>query len=446
MLLHRVAAVVCVAGALGSAHGQSKLAEPMVTGFVTALAADGGFSVQGVPIVLTAKTKIFSVTGKNQTALDKVGDTYLGEEVAVWGRFEKKTKTISAEYIHVVPPATAKIAGKAMIDFVAVDTTATASGATAAAAADADRTVRADGYSLRLTAATKMHYNEPLASLKDVGTNQWITYTGVQGVDGVVLVDEAEVWQNRVDPDEAKLRKSKEFDPAAVKQTDHRKIALKHAFFGVNEKDFPPHADVDLQERVAKIGDSLVPAYQKALPATDATKINFRFQVVDADLQLNGWGLASGVVQVPFPAIMRLTTDSEIAAMLADHVATVIEKQALMNAPAKFRLATANWVSLPASIALGVLVPFPGVGLLTQLGTQGTTGKISSHIETLAEQQSGRVGLCLMKDAGYDVTAAPLTWWLLKPEKPKPVEAVEIPDRSSDLYQVLGTTWRGKTQ
>ncbi len=420
MLLHRVLAGVVLLGAcLGARAGlaQNGSAEPMVAGYVTAVEPGGAFSVQGVPIALTAKTKLYTLVAKVSTPIDHLEAPYVGEPMQVWGRFDKKTHTITAEYVHVVPPAAASIAGKAMID------AATPGG-------DDVRMVRADGFRLKLTAATTMHYNEPIASLKDLGTNQWITYTGVHEVDGVVTVKEAEVWQNRVDPDEAKLRKSKEFDPALVNEGD-RQNGASRVLLGVDEKKLPAHQDTELQARVERIGASLVPAYQRALPATDATKIDFRFQVVDSEQLHEGWGLASGVVQVPYPAITRLTTDAELAALLSDHIATVIEKQALMNAPAKFRLKTAYW----AAAVGGLFVPGLGFAGLA-------TGPIAAHIETLAEQQSGRVSLCLLSDAGYDLESAPKTWWLLAPKKPKPMTEVELPRRSSDLYAVLGTTWR----
>lgn len=435
MRRYEVAAAVLALGLCARAGAQGASSDPTLWGYVTAVQADGGFSVAGVPIVLTPETKVFTLKGKEKAAAAPtgLGAPYLGESIKIWGRFDRKTKVITAQYLHFWPPAPMKVAGKAMID------AATPGGDTP----DVERAVRADGYRLTLNATTKMHWNEPLASLKDVGTNQWITYTGTQGVDGVVTVDEAEVWQNRVDPDEARMKKKGDFDPAAV-SADKKQSGVARETFGIDPKKLPAHQDPELQAKVQRIGDRLVPAYQKALPTTDPTKINFRFQVVDSDQLREGWGMESGVVQVPYLALVRLTTEDEMAALLADHVASVIEKQALMNAPANFRLKTAHWASTAGSVAAEMLVP--GLGVATGLISGAITGNVASHIETLAAQQSGRVSLCLLHDAGYKVAEAPVMWWLLAPKKPKPVAEVDLPAKASDLYGVLGTTWRGRAE
>ena len=434
MLFLRVGAGLALLGLGAGACAQSKLDDPIVNGYVTAVNADGSFAVMGMPIRITPKTTIMVLVNKTTTVVDKVDAPYLGELISVWGKFDKKLKVVAAEYVHVEPPEPAKIAGKAMID-KALDE--------GAAAGDAERLVRADGFALKLTTATKMHYNEPLASLKDVGTNQWITYTGVQGVDGVVAVNEAEVWNNRVDPNEVELRKKKEFDPAAVTK-EKKQGAVSRETFGIDARKLPAHQDEDLQARIDRIGRSLVPAYQKALADTDPTKINFRFQVVDSDKLQDGWGLSSGIVQVPYTAVVRMTSDAELASVLADHVAMVIEKQALMNAEANFRLKTANWVGAAGSVVAGAFVP--GLGLATGLLTSAVTGGVSGHIVSLAEQQSSRVSLCLMHDAGYSLASAPVAYWLIAPKKPKPVEEVVIPERAIYLYGVLGVAWRGRLE
>jgi hypothetical protein len=56
-------------------------------------------------------------------------------------------------------------------------------------------------------------------------------------------------------------------------------------------------------------------------------------------------------------------------------------------------------------------------------------------------QQSGRVGLCFLHDAGYDIAQAPLAWWLLAPRKPASIDRIMMPPRAATLYIALGTTW-----
>jgi hypothetical protein len=80
----------------------------------------------------------------------------------------------------------------------------------------------------------------------------------------------------------------------------------------------------------------------------------------------------------------------------------------------------------------------PGLGLATSLATGG----VAKHIQTVSLRQSGRVSLCLLHDAGYDITQAPLAWWLLGPRTPKSIDKIPMPPRAATLYMALGTTWR----
>ena len=397
MVLHRVLAVGGLLWMGTAAGAQEHPAIPWRGPSCTAVNADGSISVQGVPVVLSGKTHIYEMDGGTETEVDHLTKPYLGEYIWVLGRYDWHSKSIHARYLRVWPPTTQKITGKAIIDLADVPS------------GDA-REIRADGYRLKMTAATKLHLNEPLASINDIGTNQWITYTGVRGEDGVVVVSEAEVWGNRVDVDEAQLRAKREFDPAAVTE-DQKQGVISRKTLGVDPKKLPAHQDEDLQTRVSRIGASLVPAYQKALPASDPTKINFRFQVVDSDHIGSGLALGSGVVQVPASALALLATDGQIAAVLADDIAAVIEKQALLNGPSKFALATVKYGAMPVAVAAAVVSPATLLfGAFASTAASQTAQGVSGHIDREAERQSGRVGLTYMHDAGYDVAEAPLAW------------------------------------
>ena len=52
------------------------------------------------------------------------------------------------------------------------------------------------------------------------------------------------------------------------------------------------------------------------------------------------------------------------------------------------------------------------------------------------------MALTLMWDAKYDITQAPVAWWLLGAKQPKPIAEIPIPERAADLYGILGTLWR----
>jgi hypothetical protein len=54
-----------------------------------------------------------------------------------------------------------------------------------------------------------------------------------------------------------------------------------------------------MQERVERIGNGLIPAYQRDLLADDPTKIDFRFQVVDWAKRHDAMTLSNGIVLIP---------------------------------------------------------------------------------------------------------------------------------------------------
>ena len=141
-----------------------------------------------------------------------------------------------------------------------------------AGSSDGVHIVRADGFLLKFTPDSRVAFNPPLTAVAQLSTNLWIEYRGVQQTDGTVIVSVAEVWPNLVSKSEDKLRTKREFDPAAVDEGDAQS-GLSKVFGGIDVRRLPAHHDDALQSRIDRIGQSLIPAYQKALPVTDQSRI-----------------------------------------------------------------------------------------------------------------------------------------------------------------------------
>lgn len=187
-----------------------------------------------------------------------------------------------------------------------------------------------------------------------------------------------------------------------------------------------------MQSRIERIGNALVPAFQRNLSDSDPTKIHFRFQLVDQARWRDAYALPSGIILVPYQIVNRLANDSQIATILSDSIAIALEKQTLRAIPANHKMLAAQIAGTAGSIFV------PGLGVATDLATSSA----DAHLLTQEQQQSGRVSLCLLHDAGYDLTQAPLAWWLLASTKPTGIAPVSLPARTANLYLVLGTTWR----
>ncbi len=149
--------------------------------------------------------------------------------------------------------------------------------------------------------------------------------------------------------------------------------------------------------------------------------------------------LTSGIILIPFASIERLPqdTDDQLTAVLADAIAVILEKQKFLNKDKHATLTTASLVSS----AVG-LTPIGLLALPLSLSGQLASGAADTHLYTREIQQSGRVSLWLLHDAGYDLTQAPLAWWQLSSIKQKPLAQIALPPRTLNLYDQLATTWR----
>jgi hypothetical protein len=396
-----------------------------VSGYVTAVQPSGAFDLEGVHIHVTPTTDFRMRTGGAVSKVPASGPAtfYVGETLDAIGRLDRTSHTLTAAQIVLVPPSPASVSGIAIIDLIPPASASAAQPTT-------DRLVRADGFLLHIAAKTKLNFADPLKSISDIATNQWIDYSGVQQLDGTVLLDYAGVGPNKVNHTEDNLRTKSDYDPSAVPDDSHQSGVSK-TFTGVDARKIPPYHNEDMQARVDRIGQSLIPAYQRALPDTNPTKIHFRFQLIDATKSHDALTAPSGVILVPYQVVERMQNDDQLATVLADNIAEAIEKEGLRSLTAKTVKAIASDATTVGILLLG---PAELVG-----------GLVADHYASRAIdrtlQQSGRVSLCYLHDTGYDIAQAPLAWWLLAPRKPVSIDRIRMPPRAATLYVALGTTW-----
>ena len=404
-----------------SLPAQSTVQAPLASGYITSIESNGSFALNGVPVHL-APDVAYGVKVQDRTLLGGPPIApFVGQFVTLEGRRDKRSGTIDATTVTVVSPTPGAVAGYAIIDSIPPSP----------ASPPGDRILRADGYLLHLTPRSAVTLTPPLAHLEDLRTNLWIEYHGTQQVDGSVLVDRAAVHANLVRTSEEKLRDKNEFSPSVVTSDDEQGFWSK-GFRGLDPKRVPALKDPILQARIDRIGQSLIPAYQRGLQVNDPTRIDFRFQLVDLPKVRSPLTLPSGIVLVPAEVVDRLGDDSQLAAILANNIAEAIEKDTLRAQPVK----NAAGVAAIAGYGAGLFVP--GVSIATDIAG----GSAVAHVLKLQRQQRARVSLCLLQDAGYDLRQAPVAWWLLASKEPRPIEKISMPEKAAYLYQVLGTTFR----
>lgn len=401
---------------------------PSIDGYVTSVASASRFAVNGIPVVCNANTEFDRSTGQTGTGAvlsyghkgcDKT--QYVGEPLKVFGKQSHKAHALIATRLFVPPPASSRITGFGIITRVLPKT---------ANATQGTVMVRADGYPVLVDAKTHCKFQAPLKSIANVEPNVWVAFEGTQRADGVVVAAEASFVKNQISAGEKKMRKKWDYNPAKVSPKT-KQGWLSKSFRGVDPKKIPPYHDPSMQARVIRIGMSLIPPYQRALPESDPTKIHFRFQLIDS--KKFRWDLVTpdGAILVSRQAVQRLQNDSQLAAVLAESVAALLNKDGYRATPALRKLTVAE-----AATTVGeIFVPGLQLAALAEYAEK-------SRIMKPYEEQILRVSLGLMVDAGYNVFEAPIANWLLAPKKPKKLSKILMPDETEYLYSLLGTTYR----
>lgn len=393
---------------------------PDLAGYITRIASPTDFDVAGKHVILSPETTYGVQNDKQILSTRTPLPLALGQSVDIMGRLDRKHHTITAQFVFTHPYQPLAISGAGIVDLLVP-----------ASATPTDRILRADGYLLRIHPGTALTFVPPLTAAASVSTNLWISYHGIQQADGTILLDRAELRANQIKPAEDDLRANSDYDTAAV-DPNAKQGFLSKRFRGDDPRLIPPYAkDPAMQTRIERIGNTLVPAFQRDLPASDPTRIHFRFQLIDKPGWHDAIALPSGIILVPYQIVERLANDSQIATVLADNIAIAMEKQTLGAIPFSHKLTAAE----VAGAAGGIFVP--GLGLASSLATSS----VDAHLLAQERQQSGRVSLCLLHDAGYDLSQAPLAWWLLASSRPTGIADVSLPTRAANLYLALGTTW-----
>lgn len=386
-----------------------------LSGYVTRVSSSSDFDVNGIRIRCDAKTSSgFMTNGKLRGMLGcPTKAPYLGEPARVEGSVVKSDHSVKAESIGFAPNLPGRVSGSAVIDRRPRSPSSIKTAG--------DLLVRADGYRILITGRAFVVWDPPMNSFKDVKAGDWIYYLGRQQDDGTVVAEKARFTPIVVRRSEEKFRQKSEFDPSKVSPSARQNI-LHEAFLGVNYKKIPPATDAVLQARIEAIGDKLIPKFERSMPDGDPAKIDFRFQLTADPTQREVAALPSGIILVPRKAAERMQNDSQLAALLAGGIASALER-----GPYRMRGAVRT-----TAVAAYAYDPIYGPG------ATAVARALARHKQA---EQSGRVALGLMQDAGYDVEQAPVAWWLLASKRPKPLSEVPLPRHAAYLYKILGECW-----
>jgi hypothetical protein len=289
---------------------------------------------------------------------------------------------------------------------------------------------RADGYTMRMNTGTAVRFLKAPASPSQVDTNLWVRYQGTRNEQGEVVLSAAEFIK-------PKLHKPKRDPKVSLAQvttfphggmidfdgsfrTDQVKYRMEDAGGACGTRWYPVPENAALQERVRRVGVSVVPQYQRDLPDDDPAKMHFRFYAIEEEHIRSGMGCDDGLVLVPASVVARMQNDSQLAAVLADGVSANLQQQ-----NARLQL---DMELIEAAGAIGVGFP------------AALTGETiaSAVLSRKMEEQRGRMALALMADAGFDPWQAPEAWRILALRQlPKNLSKLKYPARSQYQLEIL---------
>jgi len=299
-----------------------------------------------------------------------------------------------------------------------------------------DPVFHADGYRVRITTpGTASSFNGSLTSMADVTPGAWIRFEGTRDESGVVVAHTAQFYAagtrtglTKMGPSKAK--KSPDYRPVLQESMIDQNGDLVSAVARIPPRDadalcawYRVPADPVLQNRVEGIGMRLLPQYQKQLAFDAPARISFRFYVVNDAKVESVLECKPGLVLVPKRYLERIQNDDQLAAVLADGIALNLVRQL-----GGFR--RPEGISKGTALAAGMAAaatPWAGPWPLEIVASRTVTAQL--------EQQSARIALQLMDDAGFDPWQAPEAWRLLAPGKP-PKNLQSLKDTRESKYQL----------
>src|SRR5262249_50246029 len=154
----------------------------------------------------------------------------------------------------------------------------------------------------------------------------------------------------------------------------------------------------EVQAYVNRLGQSLVPEYQRRLADTNPQKIPFRFVVV-VKKAFNAFSCPNGIVIINSGVFDVLENEAQLAAIIAHEIAHVTQEH--MYREMQHHKKTHTAIVLGSIVAAGM-----GYYTISDVLKLVNVAMVNGYSRTL-ENQADRVGMEYMVEAGYDPRQAP---------------------------------------
>lgn len=411
ILFAGLACVVLTSGVLAQAP---RLKDVKIRGYVTEFRSPTDFDIEDYRIT---RDQVFTLDFDNASPeiSFQLQDIRVGVELEIKGSLNEETGELKAKSIKVD-----------LEQFKSIEQTAFVSAApTGLQLLDGTWAgqLRADGQVIRVTDATAVTFkltkrekklagqqqrrgqaeeedvSEPLESLDQVTVGMAMTYQGKRDREtGAILAERIEFSSNDLEEGEAKMWRS-------LKTSVKAPQGLRPGELKVDRVGkFKLLPDAEVQSYLARLGQRLIPAFQRDLPADDPRRIPFQFHVI-VDNQTNAFATPNGIVVVTSGMMEMLENEAQLAAIVGHEIAHATHEHTWRQQQfhKKKRLGVA---------IAGALASAYGMASLADVANLVNGAIVNGHQRRL-ENQSDRMGLEYMIDAGYDPRQAPAVWKLM---------------------------------
>jgi Zn-dependent protease with chaperone function len=238
----------------------------------------------------------------------------------------------------------------------------------------------------------------PLTSLADIGPGVIMTYQGKEQPDGSVLTSKVTFVRNEQEKGEKSLWRQ-----LKIKEKPSNFESGKPGELKVGGEKYKVLPNQEVQEYVNRIGQSLIPDYQRNLPVDDPNRIPFRFIVI-VKKGFNAGAYPNGVVIIHDDVFKILENEAQLAAVLGHEIAHATQEHSYRQLEHNKKRRKALLIASLFAAGMG----YYGISNILDLVN---AAMITGYSRTM-ENQADRVGLQYLTDAGYDPREAPRVWKL----------------------------------
>jgi hypothetical protein len=275
--------------------------------------------------------------------------------------------------------------------------------------------------------------SRPLQELDQVQPGVYMTYHGTENASGVIVAETVVFVRNE---------KTKQEKDMWKKLRLKEKEAKNEKSFGelkVGNEKYKLLPDKEIQDYITRLGERLVPAYQRGLADDDQNKIPFHFAVVYSK-SVNAGCYATGTMVIDHELLAQLENEAQLAFVMSHEIAHATQEHTVRELNHNHKRRTGLLIA--SAFAAGM-----GYYSVSDLLKYSVIAMEKGYART-EENQADRMGLANMIANGYDPREAPRTWKvmsLLGLDSPKAfwAEHDTNTERRSFLWLTIHNTYAG---